>query len=83
MAEVFPTNLKSFGSSMATVVNWGFAIMGYRFYNWENQKQIKLVFFIIICMLGILLISFHLPETKGKKFNEIQRKLGLWDRRDY
>jgi len=72
-SEIFPTNLRALGTSLATASNWannvvigqitpfGFKNLGYKY------------FFVYVCtnILNIFISYFFFPETKNKSLEEI------------
>lgn len=67
-SEVFPTSVRSMGTSVATCCNWAFNVLlgqvspmamdnvGWKFY----------LLFICLNLFDFLVILFVFPETKGK-----------------
>lgn len=85
ITEVFPTKVRGVGSSIGSLSNWGFnALIVWTFYksigaftnafdgNESYGTAGVFTMFAIIALIGIVWGYFFLPETKGKKLDEIE-----------
>lgn len=86
ITEVFPIKVRGVGSSIGSLANWGFnslivwtfykSINGFtRFFSGNEAYGTASVFclFAVIALIGIAWGYFFLPETKGKKLEEIEK----------
>ncbi len=85
ITEVFPTKVRGVGSSIGSLANWGFnALIVWTFYksigaftnafdgNESYGTAGVFTMFAVIALIGIIWGYFFLPETKGKKLDEIE-----------
>lgn len=85
ITEVFPVKVRGIGSSIGSIANWSFnALVVYTFFKmiylftkmFENNEAYgtAAVFavFALVAIIGIVWGYFYLPETKGKKLDEIE-----------
>lgn len=85
ITEVFPVKVRGVGSSIGSVANWAFnsyivwtffkMIKGFtKFFNDNDALGTAGVFcvFAIVAMVGIVWGYFFLPETRGKKLEDIE-----------
>ncbi|KAK9875835.1 hypothetical protein WA026_009620 [Henosepilachna vigintioctopunctata] len=74
-AELFPAKVKGMGMALADSVYLSSSILSIYCYQWWNRQfgiHITFYLFTSICALCSLLISFYVPETKGRTLEEIQ-----------
>lgn len=72
-SELFPLNIRSLGSSLATAMNWGSNfIVGITFLEMLDGLGPSWTFIIYacVCLVGWLAIWFIYPETKGLSLEE-------------
>jgi len=81
-SEVFPTNTRAIGTSVATCSNWAFntfigqvSPLAIKNVNWKFY-----ILFICLNFVDFLLILFFFPETKGKTLEAMSKVFG--DERD-
>ncbi|KAF2892678.1 hypothetical protein ILUMI_13495 [Ignelater luminosus] len=77
-SELFPAEIKSLAISVAVTFNWFIAFLITKFYlNLKNAIGGDVTFYIfsVIGLVGTVFVSFVVPETKGKSFDQIQREL--------
>lgn len=85
ITEVFPTKVRGVGSSIGSLANWGFnSLIVWTFYKSINGftnlfggnetygTAGVFCMFATIALIGIVWGYFFLPETKGKKLDEIE-----------
>lgn len=85
ITEVFPTKVRGVGSSIGSLANWGFnSLIVWTFYKSINGftnlfggnetygTAGVFCMFATIALIGIIWGYFFLPETKGKKLDEIE-----------
>ncbi len=85
ITEVFPIKVRGVGSSIGSLANWGFnslivwtfykSIKGFtNFFGGNESYGTAGVFcmFAVIALIGIIWGYFLLPETKGKKLEDIE-----------
>ncbi|KAI0067207.1 general substrate transporter [Artomyces pyxidatus] len=77
-SEVFPTQTRALGTSVATCANWAFNVMlsevspigmaniGWKFY----------ILFIVLNTIDFLVIALFFPETKGRSLEEMAEVFG-------
>ncbi|KAF5327163.1 hypothetical protein D9619_004540 [Psilocybe cf. subviscida] len=77
-SEVFPTNTRAIGTSVATCANWAFntllgqvAPIGIQRVGWKFY-----ILFIILNLIDCVLIALFFPETKGKTLEEMNEVFG-------
>lgn len=84
VTEVFPVKVRGIGSSIGSIANWTFnSLVVFTFFKLINGLTAMLgsdamgtagVFsvFALVALAGIVWGYFYLPETKGKKLDEIE-----------
>ncbi|KAB0803007.1 hypothetical protein PPYR_05193 [Photinus pyralis] len=78
MGEVFPQEIKSLASSLATFVSWivTFAVTGlFMVVNTELGGDFAFLLFAVCTLAATLFTFFLVPETKNKSYLEIQSAL--------
>lgn len=78
MSEIFPLNLRSVGMSVASCANWGFnMIVAATFLTLANTIGMGNTFWLysILTLVGFAFVWFFVPETKGRKLEEIEANL--------
>lgn len=74
-AELFPAKVKGMGMAFSDLVYIFSSIVSIYLYQWMNQVlgiHISFYVFGFLCTLSTIVISFYVPETKGKTLEEIQ-----------
>jgi len=84
-AEIFPLKGRDLGLTVTTAVNWIFAalVVGYSLPFMAHQDgspnlmggSYLFLFFAFCCFMGILLMYFFTPETKGVSLESMEEKL--------
>ena len=75
MSELVPLRVRSLASSIATFVNWTFAfIITLAFTDYARAVTPKFAWwsFSVVMLASILFVLFLLPETKGRRLDEIE-----------
>jgi len=77
MPEILPSEIKGIAGSIACVVNWVCAFLVTKFFsNLVAAFGSGITFWIFAAVSAVgVVFSWHLPETKGKSFEEIQKML--------
>lgn len=76
IAEIFPTKFRAKGMALSTFALWSASfLLTYTFPLLNSSLGASGTFWLygIICLLGLFFIKMHLPETKGKSLEEIER----------
>jgi MFS family permease len=77
-AEVFPPSLRAAGAGLSTAVVWlSNFVVGLAFLplaGWIGQGATFWIF-AAVAALGVVFVSLHVPETKGRSFAEIDAEL--------
>ena len=74
-AEIYPLWARSIGTSAATATNWTFNLLvSLTFLNLLDimTRPGAFLFYAAISFVGLIFVYFMLPETKGKKLEEIE-----------
>merc|ERR1719498_1411972 len=74
VAELFPTEVQSLASSLATAANWFFSfLVCYFFQTFEKAitKEGAFLGFAIVCGILFVFVLILVPETKGKTVEEV------------
>ncbi|KAL3267470.1 hypothetical protein HHI36_011593 [Cryptolaemus montrouzieri] len=77
-AELFPTKVKGLGMALADFIYISSSMLSIYCYQWLNRKFdicVSFYLFGFLCAICTILISFYVPETKGKTLEEIQMSL--------
>jgi MFS family permease len=78
VAEVFPPSLRAAGAGLSTAVVWlSNFVVGLAFLplaGWIGQGATFWIF-AAVAALGLVFVSLHVPETKGRSFAEIDAEL--------
>lgn len=80
IAEIFPNRIRSSAMSVAVTALWTACfVLTYTFPSLNAALGTAGVFwtYAAICLAGLLLIYFRLPETKGKSLEEIEANLRM------
>ena len=75
MSELVPLRVRSLSGAVATFVNWTFAfVITIAFADYTSAVTPKFAWwtFSLVILLSIFFVLFLLPETKGKKLEEIE-----------
>lgn len=75
MSEIFPLYIRGAGMSLSSLTNWGFnGMMVFSFPILINHIGINGLFAIyaVICLIGLILITCLMPETKGISLEKIE-----------
>ncbi len=78
LTELFPTNTRSKGVSLAASCLWiGSFLVTYTFplINHRFGMSRTFLLYAVICFAGLLLVSTSIPETKGKSLEELESLL--------
>lgn len=79
-SEMYPSHIRGTAMALSTGISWACAFLVVQFYPWmESTLGANVTFgiFCALCLLAGLFIHFFIPETKGKKLEDIQKELGL------
>lgn len=79
-SEMYPSHIRGTAIALSTGISWVCAFLVVQFYPWmESTLGANVTFgiFCALCLLAGLFIHFFIPETKGKKLEDIQKELGL------
>ncbi|MFA5879204.1 MAG: sugar porter family MFS transporter [Candidatus Margulisiibacteriota bacterium] len=77
-SEIFPLEGRDLGMTITTATNWICnAMVGYFSLAFFTKLGVSstFIFFGVVCFLGILLVFFFTPETKGVSLEEIEVNL--------
>lgn len=86
MGELFSSDIKGFGSSLAGASNWFFAfIVTIAYPPLKEAIHPSNCFFIFtfLSLIGIVFVICIVPETKGRSLKEIHEELGRGKARGY
>lgn len=78
-SEMYPSHIRGTAMALSTGISWVCAFLVVQFYPWmESTLGANVTFgiFCALCLLAGLFIHFFIPETKGKKLEDIQKELG-------
>lgn len=77
MAEIYPINIKGVAGSLVTLSNWFFSwVVTYTFnYIFDWSPTGTFFFYSIISGATVLFAAKLVPETKGRKLEEIQASM--------
>ncbi len=79
-SEMYPSHIRGTAMALSTGISWVCAFIVVQFYPWmESTLGVNVTFgiFAVFCLLAGLFIHFFIPETKGKKLEDIERELEL------
>ena len=79
-SEMYPSHIRGTAMALSTGISWVCTFLVVQFYPWmESTLGANVTFgiFCALCLLAGLFIHFFIPETKGKKLEDIQKELGL------
>lgn len=79
-SEMYPSHIRGTAMALSTGISWVCAFLVVQFYPWmESTLGTNVTFgiFCALCLVAGLFIHFFIPETKGKKLEDIQKELGL------
>ncbi|XP_054015402.1 facilitated trehalose transporter Tret1-like [Hylaeus anthracinus] len=80
LGELFPTNVKGFAVSLANMWSGLLAFAVSKLYQVISDTcgvYVSFGWFAVSCFLGMVFITFMVPETKGKSLMEIQEELNF------
>ena len=79
-SEIFPQNVREFGMTITTIVNWTFVWIVVAYSNlimgagvWG--KPIIFISYAIFCIIAIIFLKLFVPETKGVSLEKIEDNL--------
>ncbi|CRL04325.1 CLUMA_CG017420, isoform A [Clunio marinus] len=78
MAEIIPQNVRSFGISICTTINWIWAFILLRFFSTAvNILSFHNCMFICasFAIFGVFFVIVYVPESKDKSYQEIEDSL--------
>lgn len=78
MSEVFPLFLRGHGMSTASVMNWGsnfLVVLMFPIALHAVGISFVMGFFGVVCVMGLFFSLRYVPETKGLRLEEIERRL--------
>ena len=78
LSEIFPNRIRGAAMSLAAVALWiGNFSLTFTFPSIKENLGWTLNFWLyaLICLVGLLVVAFKLPETKGKSLEEIEELL--------
>lgn len=78
MAEIMPQNIRSFGVSVCTTVNWILCFLMLRFFSTAVEIlhfHNFMFIFSAVTTFGIIFVLSYVPETKNRSFEEIEKAL--------
>ena len=79
-SEMYPSHIRGTAMALSTGISWVCAFLVVQFYPWmESTLGANVTFgiFAVLCLIAGLFIHFFIPETKGKKLEDIEKELGL------
>lgn len=79
-SEMYPSHIRGTAMALSTGISWVCAFLVVQFYPWMESilgANVTFGIFCALCLLAGLFIHFFIPETKGKKLEDIQKELGL------
>mgnify|MGYP004696034367 CR=1 FL=1 len=79
-SEMYPSHIRGTAMALSTGISWACAFLVVQFYPWiESTLGTSAAFgiFAVLMLCAGLFIKFCIPETKGKKLEDIQKELGL------
>lgn len=79
-SEIYPSHIRGTAMALSTGISWACAFLVVQFFPvMENSFGTNVTFgiFAALCLIAGLFIKFCIPETKGKKLEDIQKELGL------
>jgi len=78
ISEIFPTQVRGFGASIATLFNWAFnGLVAISFLSLIDHLGKPGTFFIyfIACLLSLVFVALFVPETKNCSLEKIEANL--------
>jgi len=76
MSEVLPGRARGTASGVATLVNWGLAFFVTKFFaSLQDAVGLDGSFWLfgIACLLAVVFVVRHVPETKGRSLEDIEQ----------
>ncbi|XP_058445753.1 facilitated trehalose transporter Tret1-like [Malaya genurostris] len=76
LAEIFPKNIRAYATSAFTMISAVAAFGCVKLFQWtldEVGPYLPFAVFSICGAVGLVLIYFYIPETKGRSLDEIQQ----------
>ncbi|XP_031346866.1 facilitated trehalose transporter Tret1-like [Photinus pyralis] len=77
-SELFPTNLKAYASTVATVLLYAFGAISTELFQFTKDNYglfVPFWSFAIVCSVGSVIVAIFLPETKNRTLEDIQTEL--------
>jgi len=77
-AELFPPEIKSFGTGAATTINWFTGFLVTKFYLDIKDTvggDVTFYIFSLVAFVATVFTYYYVPETKGKTLEQIQKEL--------
>ncbi|TRX52727.1 sugar porter family MFS transporter [Thalassomonas sp. M1454] len=78
LAEIFPNHLRGIAISVVGVINSAISFSIQLIFPWQLSNlgtALTFLLYGLFAVLGFVLISYLLPETKGKTLEQIEKKL--------
>ena len=78
MSEVFPLSLRAKGMGVASVANWGsnfIIVLLFPVALAAVGISAVMIFFAVVCLLGLYFTLRYVPETRGVPLEDIERRL--------
>lgn len=79
-SEMYPSHIRGTAMSLSTGISWVCAFLVVQLFPWMKAtlgSAVSFAIFMIICIAAGIFIQFCIPETRGKKLEEIEKELGL------
>jgi len=82
MSEVLPARARGTASGAATLINWILAFIVTKFFaNLQESAGLDGSFWLfgVACLLAVLFVVRHVPETKGRSLEDIEKFFAIWN----